>query len=57
VVEGSSVSGILIAGGASPVVSGNTVCGSATNLDIREGAEPDLGENEICPDAPGETGG
>jgi hypothetical protein len=42
--------GILIGAGASPILTGNSVCGSVVNLMVDPGADPTIGENEICPD-------
>ena len=53
-VEGASNRGISIGSTASPSISGNTVCGSQVNLYLSENASPQIGENEICPDAPAE---
>jgi F-box protein 11 len=42
--------GIVIGGGTSPVIEGNSVCGSVVNLVVDAGAQPTIGDNDICPD-------
>ena len=54
VLEGNDVggngSGIVITGGA-PVVEGNTVCDNTnSNFVVTGSANPDVGENELCPE-------
>ncbi len=50
-VDDATVRGVAIGGGATPSVDANSVCGSETNLWVAESATPQLGENDICPDA------
>lgn len=49
-IENAAMRGILVAHGASPIIEGNTICGSSENLFLAEGAEPTMGENDICAD-------
>ncbi len=50
-VEGASSWGMVIDVPARPTLEGNTVCGSGrSNLFVVEGADPVVGENQICPD-------
>jgi hypothetical protein len=55
-VEGSSNRGITVLTGGTPTLTGNTLCGNATNLYIAGGAQPVLGDNNVCPDGLAETG-
>ena len=50
-VEGVEGRGIVVAFGASPILSGNTSCDNVENLVVVKGATPeDDGTNEICED-------
>ena len=43
----------MIGVGATPQLSGNTICENGINLVVPDGADPpDTTGNEICPDAP-----
>jgi parallel beta-helix repeat protein len=54
-VEGVEGRGIVVAFGASPILSGNTSCGNGENLVVVVGATPeDDDTNEFCPDTPDE---
>lgn len=50
-IENAATSGVLAGKGTSPVIEGNTVCGSAYNLKVDPDAHPTIGDNEVCPDA------
>ena len=49
-LEDARSRGIVIGGGTSPVIEGNSVCGSVVNLVVDAGAQPTIGDNDICPD-------
>ena len=49
-IENTRMRGILVAGGTSPTIDGNTVCGADINLDLAPNANPVIGHNDICPD-------
>ena len=52
-VENAGNRGMLVYPDAAAVLSGNTLCGNAVNLEIREGAAvEDDGTNDVCEDAP-----
>ena len=51
-VEWESSHGIAIHRGT-PMLSGNTDCGSETNLLVGDAAERVLEDNDICEDGPG----
>lgn len=54
IVADAAFRGIAMGRTASPSLDGNTVCGSTTNLWVDERAEPEMGDNDICPDAAAE---
>lgn len=49
-VEGARTRGIVVGGGTSPTIDGNTVCGNSVNLLVQSNAEPIVADNDICPD-------
>jgi hypothetical protein len=49
-IENAQQRGILVGGGTSPLVEGNTICGGAINLYVDPNANPKLGSNDVCPD-------
>lgn len=49
-VEDATFRGIAVMRLASPSLGGNTVCDCTTNLWVDEQAEPEMGDNQICPD-------
>jgi nitrous oxidase accessory protein NosD len=49
-VEDAAQRGIAIMKRATPTLDGNIVCGCGANVWLAEGAEPQMGENEICAD-------
>ncbi|MFV2063829.1 MAG: right-handed parallel beta-helix repeat-containing protein [Chloroflexota bacterium] len=54
-VEGASSTGFVIGTGSSAILSGNTICGSPTNLEVFDIATPAIdATNKICEDAPAE---
>ena len=55
-IENATARGILVGGGTSPTIEGNTICGSALNIEVRSDAAPSVGANEACPDGAAPTG-
>ncbi len=49
-IENATARGILVGGGTSPTIEGNTICGSALNIEVRSDAAPAVGANDVCPD-------
>lgn len=49
-VENAAARGIVVGDDTSPVLEGNTVCGSPLNIYIAPDADPTTGDNDICPD-------
>jgi len=47
-IEDARSRGIVVGAGTSPTIDGNTICGSSVNIHIEEGADPGLGENDLC---------
>ena len=51
-ISGARTFGILLQGGA-PVVVGNRICETEQAFELRDGAEPQLGSNEVCEEGEG----
>jgi hypothetical protein len=48
-ISGARTFGILLQRGA-PIVEGNRICDTEQAFELRGGAEPQLGTNEVCED-------
>jgi hypothetical protein len=51
-ISGARAFGILLQGGA-PIVVGNRICDTSQAFELRGGAEPQIGTNEVCEEAEG----